>query len=280
MMKKNLTWCSFLFVFLTITGHADGSDEKTIYLHCLGDDWDYQVSIIGQPGQQSVRYKLQDINSHPSFGYQEGVLTEYSITDDLIAYTENEDEYLVSRVDGTFTRNREILSFNCIETDYDIVAASEAAEAAKQERQQKAEAEWDELAAEEAAYKKFKKGKISKSEYEEFCLLHEEDDGYDHRQLALEGVKTLRGDDRALFDLGKRKRLKSNIDSDDEEELLEMEKKLKHQYHKQRGAGGGKGLGGGGRMRGGGSGASVRSMGTIAKKDYRSRKKGGGGKRK
>ena len=27
-------------------------------------------------------------------------MTEYSITDDLIAYTENEDEYLVSRVDG------------------------------------------------------------------------------------------------------------------------------------------------------------------------------------
>ena len=143
MMKKNLTWFSFLFAFLTITGLAVGSDEKTIYLHCQGDDWDYQVSIIGQPGQQSVRYKLQDINSHPSFGYQEGVLTEYSITDDLIAYTENKDEYLVSRVDGTFTRNREILPINCIETDYDMVAALEAAEAAEQERQQKAEAEWE-----------------------------------------------------------------------------------------------------------------------------------------
>ena len=39
----------------------------------------------------------------------------------------------------------------------------------KKSYSQKAEAEWDELAAEEAAYKKFKKGKISKSEY--VCLL-------------------------------------------------------------------------------------------------------------
>ena len=141
-MKINFIFCSLLLAFSTITGLAIASNEKTIYLHCQGDGWDYQVTIIGQPGQQRVRYKLQDINSHPSFGNQEGVLTDYSITDDLIAYTEKEDEYLVSRVDGTFTRNREILPFNCIETDYNVIAALEAAEAAKQERQQKAEAEW------------------------------------------------------------------------------------------------------------------------------------------
>ena len=142
-MKKNLTFYLLLFAVLTITRLAIASDEKTIYLHCKGDGWDYQVTIIGHPEQQSVKYKLQDINSHPSFENQEGVLTDYSITDDLIAYTEKEDEYIVSRVDGTFTRNREILPFNCIETDYNVIAALEAAEAAKQERQQKAEAEWE-----------------------------------------------------------------------------------------------------------------------------------------
>ena len=142
-MKKNLTCYSLLLAFLTITRLAVASDEKTIYLHCQDDDWDYQVFITGQPGQKTVSYKLQHIASYSSFRNQEGVLTEYSITDDLIAYTENEDEYLVSRVDGTLTLNQEILSIKCIEIDYDMIAVAEAAEMAEQERQQKEEAEWN-----------------------------------------------------------------------------------------------------------------------------------------
>ena len=142
-MKKNLTCYSLLLAFLTITKLAVASDEKTIYLHCQDDDWDYQVSITGQPGQKTVSYKLQHIASYSSFRNQEGVLTEYSITDDLIAYTENEDEYLVSRRDGTLTLNQQTLPINCIETNYDMIAAAEAVEATEQERQQKEEAEWN-----------------------------------------------------------------------------------------------------------------------------------------
>ena len=142
-MKKNLTCYSLLLAFLTITRLAVASEEKTIYLHCQDEDWDYQVSITGQLGQKTASYKLQHIAGYSSFRNQEGVLTEYSITDDLIAYTENEDEYLVSRVDGTLTLNQEILPIKCIEIDYDMISVAEAAEMAEQERQQKEEAEWN-----------------------------------------------------------------------------------------------------------------------------------------
>lgn len=141
-MKINFTFYSFLLVFQTITGLAIASDEKIMYLHCQGDGWDYQVTITGQPGQKNVVYKLQHFDSYSSFRNQEGVLTGYSITDDFIAYTENEDEYLVSKMDGMLTLNQEILPIECIETDYDMIAVAEAAEVAERERQQKEEAEW------------------------------------------------------------------------------------------------------------------------------------------
>ncbi len=140
--------------------------------------------------------------------------------------------------------------------------------------------EWDELAAEEAAYKKYKKGKITKEEYEELCLLHEEEDGYDHDKIELEGVKTLHGDDRAIFGIGQKKR-KGGMSKEEEEELREMENDMKRQYYKQRGAGKNSGSSvvmGASSRRGAiamSSGGSVKSLGTIARKDYRKRKKGG-----
>ena len=136
------------------------------------------------------------------------------------------------------------------------------------------------MAAEEAAYKKYKKGKITKEEYEELCLLHEEEDGYDHDKIELEGVKTLHGDDRAIFGIGQKKR-KGGMSKEEEEELREMENDMKRQYYKQRGAGKNSGssvIMGASSRRGGiamSSGGSVKSLGTIARKDYRKRKKGG-----
>ena len=73
---------------------------------------------------------------------------------------------------------------------------------------------------------------------------------------------------------------------EDEEELKEMENKLKRQYHKQRGSGKTSRsilMPGAAKRSGGGvisSGSSVKSMGTIAKRDYRKRKKGSSGSTK
>ena len=135
----------------------------------------------------------------------------------------------------------------------------------KQSHSQRAQSEWDELAAEEAAYKKYKKGKMSKEEYETYVLDYEEEDGYDHNKVSLVGVKTIRGDDRAVLGLGEKKR-KGGMTAEDEEELLLMEKKLKRDFRKQSSSSSSR--------KGPSSGASVKSVGTIGKKDFRKRKKG------
>lgn len=135
---------------------------------------------------------------------------------------------------------------------------------------QKAQGDWDELAAEEAAYRKFKKGKMSREEYETHVLDYEEEDGYDHNKVSLDGVKTIRGDDRAVIGLGSKKR-KGGMSAEEEEELLRMERKLKRDFRKQTASSSG------GSRANFGSGASVKSVksvGTIGKKDFRSRKKG------
>jgi len=115
-----------LFAILTISKIAIASNENSIYFHCQGGSWNYQLSFEKQASQNSLLQKIQYLDSFTSEN-TETVLTEYSISDDFIAYTKQGNQFIISRVDGTATRNQEPVPVKCIEIDYDMIAAAEAA---------------------------------------------------------------------------------------------------------------------------------------------------------
>lgn len=126
-MKIYHLFCySIIFAFLTIADLAIASDEKTIYFHCQGNGWNYQVSFNQQPEQQSILQKIQYLDSYTSEN-TETVLTEYSISDDAITYMKQGNQFIINRRDGSVTRNQESVPVNCIEIDYDMIAAAAAA---------------------------------------------------------------------------------------------------------------------------------------------------------
>lgn len=126
-MKIYHLFCySILVAFLTIANLAIASDEKTIYFHCQGNGWNYQVSFVEHSGQNNLLQKIQYLDSYTSEN-TETVLTEYAISDDFIAYTKQGYQFIINRVDGTVTRNQDPVPVNCIEIDYDMIAAAEAA---------------------------------------------------------------------------------------------------------------------------------------------------------
>ena len=126
-MKIYHLFCySILVAFLTIANLAIASDEKTIYFHCQGNGWNYQVSFVEHSGQNNLLQKIQYLDSYTSEN-TETVLTEYAISDDFIAYTKQGYQFIINRVDGTVTRNQDPVPVNCIEIDYDMIAAAQAA---------------------------------------------------------------------------------------------------------------------------------------------------------
>ena len=127
MMKSiHLVCCSLLLLFLTIANLASASDEKTIYFHCQGNGWNYQVSFAEQPGQQTVLQKIQYLDSYTSEN-TETVLSEYNASDDLITYKKQQFTFSINRLDGTVTRNQEPVPVSCKEINYDMIAAAKAA---------------------------------------------------------------------------------------------------------------------------------------------------------
>ena len=123
MLTKKLT---LLWAILTTAKIATAANDDHIYFHCQGGSWNYQVSFETQSPQNSLLQKIQHLDRFTSEN-TETVLTEYSITDGLITYSKQGNQFIISRIDGTVTRNQEPVPVRCIEIDYDMIAAADSA---------------------------------------------------------------------------------------------------------------------------------------------------------